>query len=145
MENIIDLVLALKNVSIFNNMPDHILADIAAIIKIETINKGETFIQKGELGEEMYIIQSGKAKIHDGDHTFAILQENQIVGELAILAPVRRTADVTALKDIMVFVINREYFSDLLAEQFDIVKGVMASLVQRIIESNEKLKGENQA
>ncbi len=140
MENIIDLVLALKNVSIFNNIPDHILADIAEIIKIETISKGETFIRKGELGEEMYIIQSGEAKIHDGDHIFTTLRENQIVGELAILAPVHRTADVTALKDTLVFVINREYFSDLLAEQFDIVRGVMASLVQRIIESNEKLK-----
>lgn len=143
MENIIDLVLALKNVSIFNNMPDHILADIAAIIKIETISEGETFIRKGELGEEMYIIQSGKAKIHDGEHTFTTIKENQIVGELAILAPVKRTADVTALSDTTVFVINREYFSDLLAEQFDIVRGVMASLVQRIIESNEKLKSVN--
>jgi len=140
MENIIDMVLALKHVNIFSNIPDHILADIAEIIKVETISKGETFINKGELGDEMYIIQKGKAKIHDGDHFFATLQENQIVGELAILAPVRRTADVTAEEDTLVFVIRREYFSDLLAEQFEIVREVMTSLVQTIIESNEKLK-----
>lgn len=140
MENIIDLVLALKNVSIFKNIPDHILGDIAAIIEIDTIPKGETFIKKGELGEDMYIIQSGQAKIHDGDHTFATISDNQIVGELAILAPVKRTADVTALKDMLVFVIKREYFADLLSDQFEIVKGVMAALVQRIIEMNEKIK-----
>lgn len=140
MENIIDLVMALKNVSIFQNIPDHILADIAEIIRVETIDKGETFIRKGELGDEMYIIQSGRAKIHDGPHIFARIQENQIVGELAILAPVKRTADVTAEQDTLVFIINREYFSDLLAEQFEIVKGVMAALVQRIIDTNEKLK-----
>jgi CRP-like cAMP-binding protein len=140
MENIIDLVLALKNVSIFKNIPDHILGDIAAIIEIDTIPKGETFIKKGELGEDMYIIQSGQAKIHDGDHTFATISDNQIVGELAILAPVKRTADVTALRDMLVFVIKREYFADLLSDQFEIVKGVMAALVQRIIEMNEKIK-----
>ena len=140
MENIIDLVLALKHVSIFNNIPDHILADIAEIIKIEKIERGETFINKGELGDEMYIIQSGKAKIHDGDHDIAILEENQIVGELAILAPVKRTADVTAMEDCLVFVIQREYFSDLLSEQFDLVQEVMSSLVQTIIEMNKKLK-----
>lgn len=143
MENIIDLVLSLKHVSIFNNIPDHILADIAEIIKVEKIESGETFINKGELGDEMYIIQSGKAKIHDGDHDIAILEENQIVGELAILAPVKRTADVTAMEDCLVFIIQREYFADLLSEQFDLVQEVMSSLVQTIIEMNKKLKSAN--
>jgi CRP-like cAMP-binding protein len=140
MENIIDLVLALKNVSIFNNIPDHVLADIAEIINVESIDKDHKFISKGDFGNEMYIIKTGSAKIHDGEQIIAILKENQIVGELAILAPVKRTADVTAIEDTIVFVINREYFSDLLSEQFEIVKGVMSSLVQTIILNNEKLK-----
>lgn len=140
MENIIDMVLALKNVSIFEDLPDHVLADIAGITSTELIPQGEKFIKKGDLGDKMYIIKSGKAKIHDGDHLITTLGENQIVGELAILSPVKRTADVTALEDLVVFKINRDFFSDLLAEEFDIVKGVLHALVERIILNNKKLK-----
>lgn len=134
------MVMALKNVSIFENLPDHVLADIAEITVVESIDKGSTFINKGDLGDNMFIIKSGKAKVHDGEHSITILHENQIVGELAILAPVQRTADVTALENLTVFKINRDYFADLLAEEFDIVKGLMISLVDRIIKNNEKLK-----
>ena len=88
MENIIDMVLALKNVSIFEEIPDHVLADIAEITTTEIIPSGEKFIVKGAIGENMYIIKSGTAKIHDGDHTITTLADNQIVGELALLAPV---------------------------------------------------------
>jgi len=140
MENILDMVMALKNVSIFENIPVHVLADVAEITTVQQINRGETFIRKGDLGENMYIIKSGKAKIHDGDQIITTLDENQIVGELAILAPVKRTADVTALEHLTVFVINREYFADLLSEEIEIVKGVMVSLVERIVLNNEKLK-----
>ena len=141
MENIIDMVMALKNVSIFQKIPDHVLADIAEITQIVEISKGEHFIKKGDIGDNMYIIRSGKAKIHDGENEITTLHENQIVGELAILAPVTRTADVTAIEDLVVFKIKREYFSELLAEEFDVVKGVMASLVNTIIKNNEKLTG----
>ena len=140
MENIIDVVMALKNVSIFKNIPEHILADIAGIIHIDTIPAGEQFIRKDEMGDEMYIIRNGQAQIHDGDHKIAVLEKNQIVGELAILAPVTRTADVTAISDLLVFVINRDYFLDLMDDQPDLVKGVMGALVRKIIETNEKLK-----
>jgi len=140
MENIIDVVMALKNVHIFRNIPDHILADIAGIITIESIKKDSHFIKKGEIGDQMYIIRQGEARIHDGPHTIATLGINEIVGELAILAPVTRTADVTAQSDLIVFVISRDYFQDLLAEQPELVKAVMAALVQKIIETNAKLK-----
>lgn len=139
MENIIDFIIALKNVNIFQNLPDHVLADIAEITLVDSFVAGETFIKKGDLGDNMYIIKEGSAKVHDGEHTFTKLSKNQIVGELAILAPVKRTADVTALENMTVFKINREYFSDLLAEEFDIVKGVLSTLVETIIKNNEQL------
>ena len=143
MENIIDMVIALKNVSIFEDLPDHVLADIAEITTTSIIPAGEKFISKGDIEENMFIIKSGTAKIHDGEHIITTLGQNQIVGELAILAPVQRTADVTAVEEMLVFKINRDYFSDLIAEEFEIVKGVMIALVERIIINNAKLKDAN--
>jgi CRP-like cAMP-binding protein len=138
MDNIIDKVLALKNVNIFHTIADHILADIAEIIKEVTIPEGEQFIKKGEIGDCMYILFKGSAKVHDGAFMLSKIGENKIVGELAILAPVLRTADVTALEDCVLFKIDREYFSELLEEESEISKGVMRALVERIIANNER-------
>lgn len=139
MKLIIDLVLALKNVDIFSDIPEHIMADIADIIEINEFGKGERIIRKGEVGNCLYIIRKGKVSVHDGDKTLATLGENDIVGELSLLAPVMRTADVTALEDLVLFRIDREFFMDLLFEEPEIMKGILNVLVSRITTLNARL------
>lgn len=140
MELIIDKVMALKAVNIFSNLPEHILAEIAEIIDIEEHTEGETIIYKGDIGNSMYLIRKGKVKVHDGDKIFARLNENDIVGELSLLAPVPRTANVTATENLVLFKIEREYFMDLLYEEPELMHGIMEVLVNRIMHLNDKIR-----
>jgi CRP-like cAMP-binding protein len=140
MELIIDKVMALKAVNIFSNLPEHILAEIAEIIDIEEYTEGETIINKGDIGNSMYLIRKGKVKVHDGDKIFARLNENDIVGELSLLAPVPRTANVTATENLVLFKIEREYFMDLLYEEPELMHGIMEVLVNRIMHLNDKIR-----
>lgn len=140
MELIIDKVMALKAVNIFSNLPEHILAEIAEIIDIEEHTEGETIINKGDIGNSMYLIRKGKVKVHDGDKIFARLNENDIVGELSLLAPVPRTANVTATENLVLFKIEREYFMDLLYEEPELMHGIMEVLVNRIMHLNDKIR-----
>jgi CRP-like cAMP-binding protein len=140
MELIIDKVMALKAVNIFSNLPEHILAEISEIIDIEEHTEGETIINKGDIGNSMYLIRKGKVKVHDGDKIFARLNENDIVGELSLLAPVPRTANVTATENLVLFKIEREYFMDLLYEEPELMHGIMEVLVNRIMHLNDKIR-----
>jgi CRP-like cAMP-binding protein len=139
MELLIDKVLALKSVTIFSELPENVLAEIAEIIEIKEYDTDDTVISKGEMGNCMYLIRKGRVKVHDGDKILATLKENEIVGELSLLAPVPRTASVTALESLILFKIEREYFMDLLYEEPELMYGVMNVLVNRIISLNEKL------
>jgi CRP-like cAMP-binding protein len=139
MELLIDKVLALKSVTIFSELPENVLAEIAEIIEIKEYDLGDAVISKGEMGNCMYLIRKGSVKVHDGDRVLATLKENEIVGELSLLAPVPRTASVTALESLILFKIEREYFMDLLYEEPELMYGVMNVLVNRIISLNEKL------
>jgi CRP-like cAMP-binding protein len=132
--------MALKAVNIFSNLPEHILAEIAEIIDIEEYTEGETIINKGDIGNSMYLIRKGKVKVHDGDKIFARLNENDIVGELSLLAPVPRTANVTATENLVLFKIEREYFMDLLYEEPELMHGIMEVLVNRIMHLNDKIR-----
>jgi CRP-like cAMP-binding protein len=140
MKLIIDLVIALKKVPIFHQIPEHILAELAQIIKIEEFEANEQIIKKGGLGDCMYIIYKGKVKVHDGDQLFATLSENDIVGELALIALVERTADVSTIEPCVLFRIDREYFLDLLYSEPEMVSGVLRVLVERIVNLNMQIK-----
>lgn len=140
MELIIDKVMALKTADIFSDLPEHVLAEIAEIIEVEEYNQGEIVIEKGDIGNSMYLIRKGKVKVHDKDRVFAQLGENEIVGELSLLAPVPRTATVTAVENLVLFKLEREYFMDLLYEEPELMHGIMRTLVNRIIELNNKLR-----
>lgn len=139
MEMIIDLVLALKKVNIFSDIPDHILSDIAKIIDVVEFQEGDQFIKHGEIGQYLYIIRKGGVTVHFGENEVAQLKENDIVGELSVLAPIKRTADVTALEDIILYRIEREYFLELLVEEPEIMKAILKVLVYRINNLNQRI------
>jgi CRP-like cAMP-binding protein len=139
MEYIVDRVIALKRADIFKELSGQILANIAAILENKMIGTGEVLMSKGEIGDSMYFIQQGKIEVKDGDKVLATLGQNEIVGELSLLAPVNRTADVVAVEETTLYKIERDRFVDLIYEEPEIIHGIMKSLVYRIQGLNEKL------
>jgi CRP/FNR family cyclic AMP-dependent transcriptional regulator len=116
------------------------LLDVARIMSYEEFKEGQEFIRKGDVAEDMYIIKKGKVIVVDGEAVLATLGENEIVGELAILAPIRRTASVKALTDVLLYKIEREYFLDLLYEKPEMMGDLIEVLIGRIMFLNGELK-----
>lgn len=140
MEFLVDKVFSLKSVSIFESLAEASLLDVARIMSFEEFKQGEIFIKKGDVADAMYIIKDGKVAVMDGDAVLATLGENEIVGELAILAPIRRTASVKALTDVLLYKIEREYFLDLLYEKPEMMGDLIEILIGRIMFLNSELK-----
>ena len=59
----------LKKLEIFAGIPEEMLHDFAGRLELKGFPSGTTIIQKGEHGDSMFVIASGRVKIHDGDHT----------------------------------------------------------------------------
>ncbi len=140
MEFLVDKVFSLKSVPIFESLPESALLDVARIMDFVEFKKDEVFIKKGEVAEDMFIIKQGKVVVVDGELTLATLSENEIVGELAILAPIKRTATVKALSDVILYRIEREYFLDLLYEKPEMMSDLIEVLINRIMFLNSELK-----
>jgi CRP/FNR family cyclic AMP-dependent transcriptional regulator len=140
MEFLVDKVFSLKSVSIFESLAEASLLDVARIMSFEEFKEGDIFIKKGDVANDMYIIKDGKVAVMDGDAVLATLGENEIVGELAILAPIRRTASVKALTDVLLYKIEREYFLDLLYEKPEMMGDLIEILIGRIMFLNSELK-----
>jgi CRP-like cAMP-binding protein len=124
----LEKVLILKGVHIFAETPAEVVADVATIVTEVEIAAGETLFEKGERGDSMYVIVSGKVRVHDGSRTVAELGERQVFGEMALLDPEPRSASVTALEDTQLFRVEAEPFFELIDDRPEVARGIIRVL-----------------
>ncbi len=134
----IERVILLKGVDMFSRTSEDVLAEIAAVLEEVEAPRGHVIFEKGEMGDSLYIIVQGRVRVYDGDTTIGELGENDIFGELALLDPEPRFASISALTDVRLFRLDREAFSELMAGNIEIVRGVLHVLCQRLREETRE-------
>jgi CRP-like cAMP-binding protein len=112
------------------------LVEIATICHELQFPKNTTLFKKGDQGNCIYFIYRGAVSIHDGDHRFAELGENEIFGELSVLDSDTRSASATTVSDCILLKIEQEDFYDVIATNTDILKGIMKTLCKRLREQD---------
>src|SRR5690242_10842936 len=136
---LIERVLLLKSLPLFNDTPETFLAEIAHLMQEVEIPQGTEIVKEGEPGNCMYIIHRGDVKIHKGQHVLALLKEEDFFGELSLLDTETRSASATAQTDCVLFHIDQDPFYDLIESRPEVVKGVIKILCKRLRAANEKI------
>jgi CRP-like cAMP-binding protein len=129
---LIEKVMILKGVQIFAETSEEILAEVAAALEEIELRAGEVVFQKGDTGDSMYVIVEGQVRVFDGDRTINMLGAREIFGELALLDPEPRSASCAATRDTRLFRLDAETFSQLMAGNIEIVRGVLHVLCERL-------------
>jgi CRP/FNR family transcriptional regulator, cyclic AMP receptor protein len=128
----IEKVIVLKGAEVFSVLPDRVLAFVASIVEEVYVQRGETFIQKGDVGDCMYLIVHGTVRVHDGDRAIVEMGAGQTVGELAVLDPEPRVASVTAVEETHLFRIEKDAFDEVMADHPEIAREIIRILCQRL-------------
>lgn len=128
----VEKVVVLKSVPMFARATEEELADVAAILEEVRVGEGETVFRKGEMGNSLYVIVEGRVRVFDGERTIAHLGERDVFGELALLDPEPRNASIEAVEATHLLRLDQEAFSELMAGNIDIVRGVLAVLCERL-------------
>lgn len=135
---LIEKVLLLKSLSIFNETPETILAELAPLMKEQEVEQGIQVFEEGEPGDCMYIIFNGEIEIHKGKTTLAILQQKEVFGELSLLDAETRSATATAKTDCFLFKIDQEPFYELIESRPEVAMGFIKILCKRLRQLNDK-------
>lgn len=135
---LIEKVLILKSSEIFQNTAETELIELAGVLEEIYLEADSLLFSKGDPGNCMYFIFNGKIKIHDGEHSLAVLGENEIVGELSVLDSESRSASATTLEDCLLLKLDQEVFYDILMANADILKGILKTLCKRLRVINKK-------
>jgi CRP-like cAMP-binding protein len=104
---------------------------------------GEELFHQGDYGDAAYIILEGQAKIlvdtPKGTVEVAMLRKNDIIGEIAILCDVLRTATVVAHDDLEILRVSRDAFFHLVTQFPQVGIEVMRRLATKLHRTTESL------
>ena len=128
----IERVICLKAVPMFAEVSDETLADVAELLGEVDYAKGQVVFEKGAEGDSLYVVISGRVRVYDGARTIVELGPKEIFGELALLDPEPRLASIAAVEDTRLFRLDRESFSELMAGNIEVVRGVLHVLCERL-------------
>lgn len=128
----IERVLLLKSASTFSHTPDEILAELAGLLQEVEVGAGDALFKKDDPGDCMYILASGRLRVHDGRTLINTLGPGEVVGEMAMLDSEPRSASVTAEEDSLLLRLDQEPFYDLMDERIEVVRGIIGVLSSRL-------------
>jgi CRP-like cAMP-binding protein len=105
---------------------------------------GQLLFQQGDMGDAAYIVIEGEAEVlvdtAGGAAVVATLGKNAVVGEIAILCDVPRTATVRAKGRLVTLRISKELFVRLVAEFPQMAIAIMRELAHRLELTNQRLR-----
>jgi CRP-like cAMP-binding protein len=136
----------LRNIPLFAKVEPAKLKLLAFTSDRVTYGPGEILFHQGDIGDAAYVVLSGRADIlvdsPSGQIKITDVQENSIVGEIAILCDVSRTATVKAATSLEALRISKEHFLKLLTEYPQVTIEIMRVLANRLSKTTMELTDE---
>ena len=125
-------VVWLRTVDIFGRVPYQVLSELSSRLRPYSVSAGVRVVTEGEQGDELYIVRAGEAAVQHGDRVVARLGPGSLFGELAVLDPAPRSADVVATVDTDLLILDRTTLLDLMARRPEVAADIITMLVRRL-------------
>ena len=142
--NLNEEVELLRNIPLFAKIDPPKLKLLAFASERMFFADGQELFHYGDHGDMAYIIIEGRAQIlidtPTGDIVVAEVGMNDIVGEIAILCDVPRTATVQATEKMTTLAISKDLFFQMVREYPQMAIEIMRELAHRLENSNVLLR-----
>jgi CRP-like cAMP-binding protein len=128
----------INRLPIFNDLSEDGISAIASRLVYKTYRRGESFYQKDEPADRMFIIDDGEVSLLDPDNINArskILADHDAFAGLSFLTGTHHTTSAVATRDTSVWVLLKYEFDELLQEVPELEQRVADYLKQKDIET----------
>jgi CRP-like cAMP-binding protein len=132
----VERVALLRHVDLFARTPGRVLAGIAHVLEEVEFPAGAVLIEAGAVEDWLFVLVDGEVEVARADRS-ARLGPGAVVGEMAVLDPLPRSATVTAATPVRAFRLRKPAFDEALRTRPEIAEGVIKELVRRLRESHE--------
>ena len=134
----------LRNVPLFESLPEAELHTFAGLTRERTYPKGSVILFENDPGDSLFLVASGQVKVvligEDGREVIlSVLREGAFFGEMALIDDAPRSAHVIAMEDARLLTLRREDFQARLRNSPDVAIALMRELSRRLRRADEKI------
>jgi CRP/FNR family transcriptional regulator, cyclic AMP receptor protein len=112
----------LAKLPLFGELDHHDLTHIAGWVNEKRFAEGDVLIEEGGMPTDVFMLESGTVDVTHEERLIATLGPGDVVGEIALLDPQRRTATVTATSAVRAVALSVEDFASMDTEMPEITK-----------------------
>jgi CRP/FNR family transcriptional regulator, cyclic AMP receptor protein len=131
---------ALSGVPLFSGFSRRALERLAADADEVRFERGQTVVEEGLLGETLFVVLSGEAKVVRKGKTLARVRPGDFFGELSALDGGPRTATIVAETPLEVLRLFRRTLFALLSKEPQLALKLMDGIVRRVREIDRRLE-----
>ncbi|MBZ0264327.1 cyclic nucleotide-binding domain-containing protein [bacterium] len=132
MLSIVEKVLFLQDVDIFEYISTENLAYIAAIAEVVNFPEKTVIFSEGDASDSMYLIIEGRVRLEREGNEVMIAGERESFGVWAMFDDEPRVVTAIVVEECQALHISRDDFYDLLADNVLITQGIMKNIVRRL-------------
>lgn len=130
---------SLRRIPVFAGLSDATLAHLDSQMAEIELPAGATLMSEHERGREALIIADGLAEVSVDGRPVSSVAAGDLVGEMALLDSGPRTATVTALTSVRIYVLDARQF-EVLFEHPDTARWIATALARRVRELDERFR-----
>ncbi|PLZ26280.1 transcriptional regulator [Fischerella thermalis WC558] len=135
----VERLLFVRRVPIFKELRDDFIVRLASVMDELSFPANYTIFNEGDEGRSLYIIVSGKVKVHIGKQQLAIFPKGFTFGEMAVFDAQPRSASATTLETCECLELTQEQLYEAIDETPEIAVNIIGILSRRIRELNDKM------
>jgi CRP-like cAMP-binding protein len=129
----------LRTIALFEQLSDAALTNLAAILESRALPAGTVLFDKGDPGDEMYVVDNGSIALYipnpekpGEERPIRIIGPGEVLGEMALIDNQPRSVSGRTVEATAVLVLKGEDFHRLLREHAEMALAVMSGLNNRI-------------
>ncbi len=135
----VERLLFVRGVPIFQELRDDFLVRLASVMDELSFPAQHSIFTEGQEGRSLYIVVSGRVRVHLGDRELAQLDQGACFGEMSLFDAEPRSASVTTLETCECLVLTQLQLYDAIDETPGIAVNIIRLLSRRTRELNQKL------
>lgn len=125
----------LKKVPLFEGLPDEDFERLCELVSTESFKAGATMFVEGTAGDRLFVIKTGQVEIlktsSGREVMLAVRDVGEVIGEMALIEDMPRTATVRARTDVEVISINKAQFNYLMDSSPTAARAMLATVISR--------------
>lgn len=125
----------LREVTWLQGMPEEIISKIVTASEEKNYSSGQELMKKGDPGDGLVVITQGSVKVSINGHVVDILGRGAVIGEMAVLSGVPRTADAIADTPVSARWLSTDNMQAVMIESDELTQSLWATAGARFAEN----------